>query len=277
MKAHIGNKEQGGLRKRIFYQVIAFPLMSYPLLLCWRKGWLPKPQHEATACLKDGRLLRCQLADMTQRTMYFGLFEPRETRLLGELLNPGDTFIDVGAPIGWFTTIAAACVGSAGRVIACEPYPANRSMLKINLAQNSDKNVRVVEAALGDHPGKISLAKSDGNSGGVTALDWAWDGRVEVPVTTLDEVSAGLETIALLKIDVEGWEAHVLQGAARTLSRTDRVLIEINDIALKKAGSSSEEILDLLRRAGFSRFTPILQGGLRRLHHAEVTNTLAAK
>jgi hypothetical protein len=61
------------------------------------------------------------------------------------------------------------------------------------------------------------------------------------------------------------------------LLRTERVLIEINHVALKKAGSSSEEILDLLRRAGFSRFTPILQGGLRRLHHTEVTNTLATK
>jgi len=266
------------LRKRIFYKVIAFPLVSYPLLLCWQKGWLPKPRREASACLKDHRLLRCQLADVTQRTMYLGLFEPRETRLLRELLHPGDTFVDVGAHIGWFTTVAADCVGEAGKVIACEPYPTNRSMLKVNVAQNNHNNVRVVEAALGDQPGgTISLAKAGGNSGGVTALDWAWDGRVEVPMTTLDEVSAGLGTIALLKIDVEGWEAHVLQGAARTLPRTEHVLIEINHVALKKAGSSSEEVLDLLRRAGFSRFTPILQGGLRRLHQPKVTNTLAAK
>ena len=230
-----GNGLRESLRHRMLYRVISSPLVGYPLLLCWYKGWLPKPQNDATARLKDGRLLRCQLADMSQRTMYVGLFEPRETRLLGELLHPGDTFIDVGAHIGWFTTAAARCVGGAGKVIACEPYPSNASMLKVNLAENRYTNVRVIEAALGDRPGTLILAKAGGNSTGVTALDWAWDGRVEVPVTTLDDVAADLDTIALLKIDVEGWEAHVLQGAARTLARTAHVLIEINRLSGKRA------------------------------------------
>jgi FkbM family methyltransferase len=260
----------------MLYWVISSPLVGYPLLLCWYKGWLPKPRNDATARLKDGRLLRCQLADMTQCTMYVGLFEPRETRLLSELLHPGDTFIDVGAHIGWFTTMAARCVGGAGNVIACEPYPSNASMLKVNVAENRYTNVCVIEDALGDQPGTLSLAKG-GGSGGVTALDWAREGRVEVPVTTLDDLATDLDTIALLKIDVEGWEAHVLQGAARTLSRTAHVLIEINKPALRKAGSSPEEILGLLRTAGFGTFTPMTERGLRRLRRSDITNVLATR
>jgi len=57
----------------------------------------------------------------------------------------------------------------------------------------------VVEVALGAQRGKIRLAQAGGDSGGVTALDWAWDGQVEVPMTTLDEVSDGLSTVTLLR------------------------------------------------------------------------------
>jgi FkbM family methyltransferase len=272
-----GNGKHHHLSLHVLYRVAAVPLVGYPLLLCWQKGWLPKPCSDSTAVLRDGRVLHCRLADRTQRTMYLGLFEPRETRLLGRLLDRGDTFIDVGAHIGWFTTMAARRVGEAGRVVACEPYPSNAAMLKGNLALNDCKNVRVVEAALGSRPGTISLARAGGDSGGATALDWAWDGRVEVPMTTLDEIAGDLRAVALIKVDVEGWEAHVLRGASKTLSQTEHVLIEINPAALRKAGSSPEEIFDLLRRSGFTRFIPVREGGLRRLHRNPVSNALATR
>lgn len=275
MNLHKTDKKRLGLY--ILYRLVAAPPVGYPLLLSWQKGWLPKPRSSATALLRDGRLLRCKLADRTQRTMYFGLFEPRETRLLAELLSPGDTFIDVGAHIGWFTTLASRLVGVAGHVIACEPYPSNATILKENLTRNDCINVRVVEDALGAHQGTISLAKAGGDTGGVTALDWAWDGRVEVPMNTLDEISNGLDPITMIKVDVEGWEAQILRGGTKTLAQTKYVLIEINPAALKKAGSSPEEIFDLLHKAGFAKFLPIVEGGLRRLHRSHVSNTLAMR
>jgi FkbM family methyltransferase len=267
----------GLARSRLAYRVGASQVVGYPLILGWDKGWLPRPTGEATAVLKDGRQLRCLLADRTQRTMYLGLFEPSETRLFRRLLAPGDTVLDVGAHIGWFTTIAAHCVGSAGEVVAFEPYPPNASMLKENLARNRCTNVRVVETALGSRPGTLALARGRGDSGGVTALDWAHDRPAVVPVTTLDEVTAGLEAVTLAKIDVEGWEPHVLRGAAKTLSRTRYVLIEINRPALAKAGSSPEELFGLLRSSGFVRFMTIAEVGLRRLHRSLVCNVLATR
>ena len=93
--------------------------------------WLAaKTRRDMTALLRDGRRLQCQLADRTQRTMYFGLFEPRETRLLAELLNSGDTFIDVGAHIGWFTTVAARYVGGAARSLPASPTHLMRPCLR---------------------------------------------------------------------------------------------------------------------------------------------------
>jgi FkbM family methyltransferase len=261
---------------RVTYRFAALPAVGYPLLLCWQRHWLPSPRHDATALLRDGRRLRCQLADRTQRTMYLGLFEPGESRLVRELLGPGDTFVDVGAHIGWFSTIAAGRVGETGQVVAIEPYPANATVLKDNLARNRCRNVRVLGSAVGSAPGTLTLARG-ADSGGVTALDWVRTGRVEVPVTTLDEALAGVGPVALLKIDVEGWEAQVLRGAARTLARAGRVLIEINPPALRRAGSSPEELSGILAEAGFTTFRPVVAGGLRRLHRTDIVNVIAAK
>ena len=255
----------------------AFPAIGYPLLLSWHKGWVPTPKSTVEVRFRDGRKLRCKLSDRTQRTMALGLFEPAESCLIKELLGPRDTFIDVGAHIGWFTKIASRCVGEKGLVIACEPYPANAAALKANLALNDAQNVQLVEMALGSQPGVLGLAGSD--SGGITALAWMPDGsRVEVSMTTLDRVAAEVKVVTLMKMDVEGWEAHVLQGGTKTLARTEHVLFEINQFILDKARSSSEEIYNLLRESGFKTFVPVAQYGLRRLHHnRDVTNILASR
>ena len=254
-----------------------FPAVGYPLLLGWQKGWLPVPQDTTEMRFKDGRVLRCKFSDRTQRTMALGLFEPAESRLIKELLGPGDTFIDVGAHIGWFTTIAAQCVGDNGLVIACEPYPANAAALKYNLLLNGMQNVQVVEMALGSRRGVLSLG-FDSDSGTATALDWGPSQRVEIPMTTLDDMAAEVPTVTLLKMDVEGWEPHVLRGGGETLARTEHVLMEVNKPLLEKAGSSPEELYGLLRESGFKTVVPVTQTGLRRLLPGDqLVNVLASR
>ena len=247
-----------------FKAALALPAVGYPLLLSWQRGWIRPPHGISDVRLGGGRTLRCDLGDSTQRTMALGLFEPAETRLAERLLRPGDTFVDVGAHIGWFTVAASRWVGSNGTVVACEPYPANAAALKENLAINNATNVRLVEMALGSQPGELSLAPT-GGSGGISALVWGEGERVKASVTTLDEVAADLPNINLLKIDVEGWEPHVLRGGSSALRRTKHVLFEINKPALKKAGSSADELYGLLRDAGFTTFSPVVPRGLRRL------------
>jgi FkbM family methyltransferase len=266
------------LDKSFVQRIGAFPAVGYPLIFGWRRGWVPVPKGVAKVRFKDGRMLRCDLSDSTQRTMALGLFEPAESRLVKELLNPQDAFVDVGAHIGWFTTIAAQCVGKEGQVIACEPYPPNVAALKENLALNGAANVRLVDMALGSRPGTLSLG-FDADSGATTALDWGGPAqRVEAPMTTLDEVTADVAAVTLLKMDVEGWEAHVLRGGSEVLARTEHVLIEINKPVLKKAGSSPEELYALLRSSGFKTFIPVAQHGLRRLlPDDDLVNVLATR
>jgi FkbM family methyltransferase len=252
-------------------------VVDYALLLSWQKGWLRAPQDTTEVRLKDGGMLRCDRSDSTQRTMALGLFEPAETRLVSDLLKPGDTFIDVGAHIGWFTTIAARRVGADGAVIACEPFPANAAALRRNLALNNATNVRLVEMALGSQPGELSLAPGT-DSGSITALDYGQGQRTTAKMTTLDEVATEMPAITLLKMDVEGWEPQVLRGGSATLRRTRNVLFEVNKPALRTAGSSEDELYSLLREAGFTTFAPVTQRGLRRLLPAsQLFNVLAGK
>lgn len=269
--------QYGLTRSRTLYRLAGLPPVGYPLLLGWMRGWLPRPTGSGDAHLPDGRVLRCALSDRTQRTMFLGLYEPEDTALVRSLLAPGDTFVDVGAHIGWFTTIASRRVGDAGRVTAFEPYAANAAALRGNLDRNNCRNVTVLETALGSEPGRLTLARARGDSGGVTALDWARDGKIEAPMAALDDLTGDLGEVALIKIDVEGWEAHVLRGAPATLARTRRVLIEMNRPCLTKAGSSPAELTALLREAGFTQFRTVLEGGLRRLNRSPVSNVLATR
>lgn len=252
--------------------------LGLPLLYGWRRRWLAPPSGEAVARLADGRALRCDLEDGTQRTMYLGLFEPAETRLVASLVRPGDTVVDVGAHIGWFATLCSRLAGPSGTVIAIEPYEANRRLLLANLELNGCGNVRVVEEALDETAaGQLVLARAGGDSGGATALEWAYDRPEAVRVRTLDGLAGPLERIDLVKIDVEGWEARVLRGGTEALARTERALIELNEPALRKAGSSARDVLGLLAAAGLDRVRHVGRHGLRRLAGEHLENVLVTR
>lgn len=114
--------------------------------------------------------------------------------------------------LAWFTTLAAGRVRHDSQVVASEPYPSNAAALRANVALGHSDNVRVVETALGSEAGTLSLASVGGEGGGVTALDWAHDIPGVVPMITFYGVAADLPDIALVKLDVEGWEPRVLHG-----------------------------------------------------------------
>jgi FkbM family methyltransferase len=248
------------LSARFAYRVVSSGLVSHPLLLLWQLDRFPKPSGRVTVSLTDHRVLSFELSDRTQRTMFLGLFEPSETRLVRELLGPGDTFVDVGAHVGWFTTLASQLVGS-GLVESIEPFEASLALLKANIDNNRCTNVRLRETAVGGEVGALQIAGSD--SGGVTALEWrSLSQRVTVPVVRMDDLDISDE-VSLMKIDVEGWEANVLRGGQETLSRTRNLLIEVSRGSLMKAGSSPEAIFGMLRDAGFTSFYRVTDGIVR--------------
>src|SRR5207249_2412898 len=101
---------------------------------------------------------------------YFGMWEPHISRWIDERLSPGDTFIDVGANIGYYSLLAARRVGPTGSVVAIEPSPKTFRALEANLAQNRLKNVRTVNAAVSDRQATVPLYHGPDTHGGLTTM-----------------------------------------------------------------------------------------------------------
>jgi FkbM family methyltransferase len=146
--------------------------------------------------------------------------------LYRRFLRPGDLAFDVGAHVG----DRISCFRRLGaRVVALEPQPGPARVLR--LLHGRDPQVALVEAACGDREGAITLRINSANPTVSTASDafigaargaggWEgqlWDHEISVPCTTLDALIARHGRPALLKIDVEGFEAHVLAGLTQAV------------------------------------------------------------
>ena len=177
--------------------------------------------------------------DMVGRYIaYFGIWEPSLTAWLAQRLKPGDTFVDVGANIGYFTLLASQLVGRSGRVIAIEPSPANLELLEQNVSANRAANVRIIPAAVSDAVSELTLYADGVN--GMTTLDAKWAGlhslpaTAKVPVAPLPDL-VGDERPAVIKIDVERHELPVLRSAAPLLGRCPAVAVEVLEANVSSA------------------------------------------
>lgn len=190
------------------------------------------------------------------RLYFFGFWEPHVEALINARLSPGDTFVDVGANLGYFSILASGIVGPAGRVISIEASSEMFSHLTDTLSRNRCSNVRAIHGAAGDkeYNARFFLpAKSDENCGlGSMVRESA--NYEEVVCNRLDKWLSPEETrsIRLVKIDVEGAEALVLQGMKDMLGEIPRnaeILAEISP-----GGSCENDLFGLLEAHGFSAY-----------------------
>jgi FkbM family methyltransferase len=187
-----------------------------------------------------------------------GAFEPNEMTIFDRLLQPGATFIDVGANEGVYSIFAAARVGPKGRVIAVEPSPREIASLRGSLALNPKLKVSVVEAALGQANSWAELHVLDFAHAGENALapfaSLTPDAnRRAVPTMSLDSLVQRLPDgkVDVVKIDVEGAELDVLRGAREVLRKQrPALLIEIG----RRGAAPNAAALSLLEEARYSVF-----------------------
>lgn len=151
----------------------------------------------------------------TRSNFFLGTYEPEQTALFAEVVKPGAVVYDVGAHFGYYTVLGSRLAGPKGQVIAFEPSPANLLKLRKHIAINDCSNVRLLELAVSDHLGTARFETRTGSGVGHLASD----GPLEVQLTTVDTIAQQHPLPTVMKIDVEGAEVGVLEGARQTLER----------------------------------------------------------
>jgi FkbM family methyltransferase len=162
------------------------------------------------------------------RSFVYGTWEPQVISAVSGIVKPGMTIIDIGAHIGYYTLLFAKRVGPNGRVLAFEPLPANFELLKRNIQLNGVPYVQAFPQAIFSRNEEIILTVPDDlpHSGDASVCHGRGRKEFRVPAITLDAFcdSRGLRP-HILKMDVEGAEHDVLQGAAETIARCHPILL----------------------------------------------------
>lgn len=171
--------------------------------------------------------------------------------VLEKFLKKGDTYVDVGANIGSLVLKAASIVGVDGKVYGIEAHPKIFNFLNENVNINSYDNIVLINSAVGDQQGELFFTDRNADDQNYVTTD---KNGIKVLVSTLD-LLIDLEKIDFLKIDVEGYEKFVLNGASKTLERTKIILIEVSDENFIRYGYKSKEILQHLMSFNFNLFS----------------------
>lgn len=169
-------------------------------------------------------------------------------------LKAGDRVIDVGANIGDTVLTSALRVGSSGHVTGIEAHPRTFSFLAENIALNEATNVSLIHSAAGDQNGAVNFSDSRYDD-----MNQVNHGDIEVPVRTLDELITTTDSIALLKIDVEGYELPVFRGARRILSQAQCIYFEVGETMCRDFGYEVDDLLQDATENGFELF--VHEGG----------------
>jgi FkbM family methyltransferase len=211
-----------------------------------------------TFSVASGETVTIDLGDRIQRLMWGAAYEPGVRKCLLALLRPGHTFVDVGAHIGFFSLIASSLVGSQGKVYAFEANATLFQTLRSNALGYSwlVPSLRAVWNKSGSvtfsNPrqagesgwGKLAAVRNEGHTASVQAIsldDWY--------------ESVGSPPIRLIKIDAEGSEPFILEGAHRIIASTRPCLIiELNDHLLGQVGQTRAIIADFLREQAYRIF-----------------------
>jgi FkbM family methyltransferase len=202
--------------------------------------------------VRNGLSFELDISDYMEWLIYFGIeVEPREPLL--RLARSGDVVIDVGANVGEVALLLAHRVGASGRVLAFEPHPAIHERARRNLELNRLGQLELVRRGLGAEPGHATLAIPVSSNRGGTRISAAGEG-LEIEITTIDRFVAerALPRVDLIKIDVEGFEHHVLRGGRATLERHHpRLFVEVDDDNLRAQGTSARELVGLVEELGY--------------------------
>ncbi len=195
----------------------------------------------------------------------YGVWEKEETHFLLSRLQPGMGFLDIGANLGYYTLLAGRAVGNQGHVYAFEPEIKNFELLEMNVRENRLSNISIFKKAVSAHSGAEQLFVSERNLGGHTLrkenVNLGCAGSSQVETVSLDDfwIQHDKPKIDFIKIDTQGAEGHILEGAKSLLKNISPALfLEFWPYGLRTFGVRPEDLLRNLMNLGYG--VQILKG-----------------
>ena len=251
------------------------------------------PSHQYKFSLENGIIFEYPLNSAIGRALFAGSFESYELDFLRRFLKKSDVFIDVGANGGLYTVIAAEKIQNNGHIYACEPSQRELELLEHNIKINSLDNVTIIKSVISSEGGTVKFGiAQDGAMNSLSQTDHPgqkidhWD---NIESTTIDNLieSYQLTKIKLVKIDVEGAEKLVIDGAKELLQSKNSpvILLEASNLNSKSFGFSATQVLQQLVDYGYKiyYFNPEKNGYLdsvdfndKRVGH-QIYNFVASK
>lgn len=232
---------------------------EYKTLMETKKGL--QELKKGYAVTKEGFELFLDTEDhsISRVIAFSGIYEPVETEFLKKIIKPNMHVIDVGANIGYFTTLFSRLVGPQGKVTAFEPSPRSFLILKKNAMFNCIKNVTIIQKAIANFSGKEKFYLSSINTGdnrfsGDPIEDYDMDREeIEVDVIKLDEYFLH-ENVDFLKIDAQGAEMKILESASNIIENNPnlQMMLEFWPVGLSAQKTSGENLLAKIKQLGFN-------------------------
>jgi FkbM family methyltransferase len=234
----------------------------YRFSLTRRLRGLRDPRHLAAVLLKRSGL--APLFTMTTEdginlrffpsSLSTAIWEKRDRSLadrefLKRYLKPNDIYVDVGANIGYLTITASKVVGPKGRAIAVEANPRVFGYLEQNVALNKLTNVTAYHLAVGVAEGTVDILECPGDDSQSCVAHG--DGAIPVHMVRLDALLTNETKIALLKIDVEGYERFVIEGASGVLPRVEAIYFEYFAANYERYNYTGRNVITCLQQSGF--------------------------
>jgi FkbM family methyltransferase len=190
--------------------------------------------------------------------------EPLTTKIFKEMVHPGDTVVDIGSNIGYFSLLAAKLAGKQGKVYAFEPEPRNFKFLCKNIELNNYSQIAPFQKAVSNKKSTVKLYICNDTDTGAHTLREQHNSEyfngtagkfVEVDTLTLDDFfKDSKQPINAIKMDAEGSEMAALMGMDRILkeNKNIKIMTEFFPYAIKEMGHSPEEFIKKLLDHGFS-------------------------